>query len=88
MTSEAQKRANMKYRARILAGLDSHMGSPEHERAVAFSDRMRGYAAKSARNRYASDPEFAEQKRETCRLAAYYNNDDGKYLLAIRRLFV
>jgi hypothetical protein len=88
MTSEAQKRASAKYRAKILAGLNSDMGSRDHVRAVEFANRLRGYAAKSARNRYENDLDYAEQKRVTCRLAAYYNNDDGKFLLAVRRLFV
>lgn len=87
MVSDAQKRANLKYRAKILSGLDANMGSPEHDRAMELSNRMRAYAAKSGRQRYATDPIFKEQKREACRLAAYYDNSDGKFLLALRKLF-
>lgn len=87
MVSDSQKKANLKYRAKILSGLTAEMGSPEHDRAMDFSNRMREYAAKSGRQRYATDLIFKEQKREACRLAAYYDNSDGKFLLAIRKLF-
>jgi hypothetical protein len=87
MVSEAQKRANAKYKEKILSGLTAPEGSLERERAIAYSDKLREASAKSCRKRYHDDPQFAQQKREMCRLAAYYDNSDGKHLLASRRLF-
>ena len=86
--SEAQKRATQKYIRKILAGLDSQMGSFEHQRAVAYMEKRRGYARRASKKMYDENPEVRQRVLARVKSAYYYDNSDDKFLLAIRRLFV
>jgi len=87
MPSVAKREGNRRYKERVLAGLHAEFGSPEHQRAVAYLEKQRGYSAKSNRKAYHEDDQLREAKKETCRLRAYYTDSSDKFLTAIRRLF-
>ena len=86
MPTQAKKDGNKRYRARILAGLECDMGTPEHTRAVEYCNKQRKYAADSARRAYHEDDALREQKRRVCR-ERYYYDDPDRFVTAIRRLF-
>lgn len=87
VVSEAQKRASQKYIRKVLAGLDSEMGSFEHQRAVAFMEKRREYARRASKKMY--DQNLDARQRILARVKSnyYYDESDGKFLLAVRRLF-
>ena len=76
-TTEAQKRATVAYRERLKGT----------EKGDILADKMRGYARKSFNKSYHTDEDFRIKKREECRLRAYYDNSDDKFLKCIRKLF-
>ena len=77
-TTDAQKRATLAYRERLRGT----------EKGELLAEKMRGYAKKSFNKIYNSDEAFRERKKEECRLRAYYDNSDDKFLRAIRKLFI
>jgi hypothetical protein len=86
--SEAQKRATQKYVRKVLAGLESEMGSFEHARAANFMEKRREYARRAMKKAYDQKPDVRDKIIARVKSAYYYDNSDGKYLLAVRRLFV
>jgi len=86
--TDAQKRAMQKYVQNVLAGLDAEMGSPEHQRAVHFMEKRREYARRASKKMYDGNPDSRDRKLNRTKEAYYYNNDDNKFLLAVRRLFI
>jgi len=86
--TDAQKRASQKYVRKVLAGLESEMGSFEHARAANFMEKRREYARRAMKKSYDENPDVRERIIARVKGAYYYDNSDGKYLLAVRRLFI